>query len=68
MANEGDWVEDVRRWCLAGRQKDRSLEAPAAQGDGAPLDLAPDDVGYEAAHPVLQSQNWPDAPSARTES
>ena len=57
MANDEEWVADVKRWCLAG-------SAPAA---GAAL--GPDDagdeiaLGYEAADPALQAHHWPDAPT-----
>lgn len=52
MANDTDWVADVRRWCL-------SSQKPAA---AAPLQDDTADIGYEAAHPALQSRHWPDAP------
>jgi len=47
MEPESDWVADVRRWCLAGAQ--------VANTESAAL-------GYEAAHPALQSRHWPVAP------
>jgi len=53
MASESDWVEDVRRWCLAGAQP-RAKTAEAAESSI--------EIGYEAAHPALQSRHWPDAP------
>ena len=52
MANDADWVADVKRWYFSSQQ------APAkavAEDDAA-------EIGYEAAHPVLQSRHWPDAP------
>ena len=58
MNNESDWVADVRRWCLAGAQAKLAILVP-----GKELNLGPDDVGYEAAHPALQSRHWPDAPN-----
>lgn len=65
MASELDWVEDVRRWYRAGRQ-DRPVEGSVLAG-GAPLEASADAVGYEAANPALQAQNWPDAPALRAE-
>ena len=61
MAGDADWVEDVRRWCLAGREVEggyvpSSLPAPTSDGSDA--------IGYEAALPTLQSRHWPDAPSS----
>ena len=56
MASDADWVEDVKRWYLAGRRDHRTT---------ADLDSSADEaysVGYEAAHPALQAKNWPDAP------
>ena len=54
MANDADWVADVRRWYFSG------------QGHGSAQPVQPDDdsadIGYEAAHPALQSHHWPDAP------
>lgn len=58
MNNESDWVADVRRWCLAGAQA--KLAALASRKE---LNRDSDDVGYEAAHPPLQSHHWPDAPN-----
>lgn len=57
MANDSDWVADVRRWVLAG-QRDRAAPAGAAE---AADDL---EIGYEAAHPALQSRHWLDAPGS----
>ena len=56
MANDEEWVEDVRRWYLAGA---RSGEAAAAAGDPGD-EIA---LGYEAADPALQARHWPDAPT-----
>jgi len=53
MANDEQWVEDVKRWSLAGAPR------------GASEPLGDDDevaIGYEAAHPALQARHWPDAP------
>ena len=56
MANDADWVADVRRWYFSG------------QGTASVQPVQPDDesgdIGYEAAHPALQSHHWPDAPRA----
>ena len=52
MANDADWVADVRRWYLS------SQRAAAT----APAEDDPPAIGYEAAHPALQSRHWPDAP------
>ncbi|MEO7338601.1 MAG: hypothetical protein ABIV63_18655 [Caldimonas sp.] len=57
MASDADWVEDVRRWFLAGRQTDASEPFSVPVGD------ASDSIGYEAAYPALQAQHWPDAPA-----
>ena len=52
MANDADWVADVRRWYFAGQRPARSqYEEPDSSA-----------LGYEAADPALQSPNWPDAP------
>ena len=59
MAGDADWVDDVRRWCLAGDGVEGGYVVPSAAepaGDGS------DAVGYEAAVPALQSRHWPDAP------
>jgi hypothetical protein len=53
MANDADWVADVRRWYFSTR--------PAAPAATAADDDA-HEIGYEAAHPALQSRHWPDAP------
>ncbi len=59
MANDADWVEDVRRWCLAGSPAARAKPlTPAAEPEST--DFAA--LGYEAAHPALQARHWPDAP------
>ena len=51
MANDADWVADVKRWYFSTQQA-----APAA-----PVDEDADEIGYEAAHPALQSRHWPEA-------
>ena len=59
MANDADWVEDVRRWCLAGSPAARAKPVtPSAEPEST--DFA--SMGYEAAHPALQARNWPEAP------
>ena len=52
MANDADWVADVKRWYLSTR--------PAAPA--VPLENDAHAIGYEAANPALQSRHWPDAP------
>lgn len=61
MANNADWVEDVRRWYFAGRSEASPKPTETSQGPAVD-ELAA--LGYEAAHPALQARNWPDAPSA----
>jgi hypothetical protein len=60
MASDAEWVEDVKRWYQAGRHTAEggkpSADAAAALADDGEA------LGYEAAHPALQAQNWPDAP------
>lgn len=56
MANDADWVADVRRWYLSRQQPASSAEVANETSD------TPDEIGYEAAHPALQSRHWPDAP------
>jgi hypothetical protein len=54
MANDADWVADVRRWYFSGQGR--------AAVQSVPADDDTTDIGYEAAHPALQSHHWPDAP------
>ncbi len=54
MANDADWVADVRRWYFSTAQK------PVA---AAPVSDSEQDVGYEAAHPSLEARTWPDTRS-----
>ena len=56
MEHESDWVSDVRRWCLTASQ----AKLPTAALDG---ETESGELGYEAAHPMLQSRHWPDAPT-----
>jgi hypothetical protein len=53
--NDSEWVEDVRRWCLAGAESARSRAAEPVESESA-------FIGYEAAQPTLQAHHWPDAP------
>ncbi|MEO7055391.1 MAG: hypothetical protein ABI281_06180 [Caldimonas sp.] len=59
MATDGEWVEDVKRWYLAGVAASSS---PPRLGGATEYDV---DVGYEAAHPSLQACHWPE-PGALT--
>jgi hypothetical protein len=54
MANDADWVADVRRWYFSSHGS-ASAQAARPEDDAG-------DIGYEAAHPALQSHHWPDAP------
>ena len=54
MANDAEWVADVRRWYFSSQ-----LPESTAKDQDASESL---DLGYEAAHPALQSRHWPDAP------
>ena len=53
--NDTDWVEDVKRWYLAGAEAARSADIDSGESESA-------FIGYEAAHPALQARHWPDAP------
>ena len=61
MADDSEWVQDVRRWVSAGARS--GCAAPSTVGETDDGDV----VGYEAAHPALQAAHWPDAagPEAR---
>lgn len=56
MANDDEWVADVRRWCRRGRidGPDVGSLSHGDECDGAML-------GCEAALPPLQARHWPDA-------
>ena len=54
MADDTDWVADVRRWVSSQQSNPR----PSAELPEAP------ELGYEAAHPALQARHWPDAPAS----
>jgi hypothetical protein len=62
MANDEEWVADVKRWGLAGS---RSGAGALLGADDASADDAGDEIalGYEAADPALQAHHWPDAPT-----
>lgn len=60
MANDADWVADVRRWYFSNQVSEPAANAPDAAESP--------DMGYEAAHPALQSRHWPDAPSGAGDS
>ena len=60
MASDADWVEDVRRWCLAGREVEGGY---VVDSPPPPINDSRDAIGYEAALPSLQSRYWPDAPA-----
>jgi hypothetical protein len=53
MASDAEWVEDVKRWYLAGVRSGLPGTSPA---EGTDFDA----LGYEAAHPALQARHWPD--------
>jgi len=57
MANDEEWVADVKRWCLAGT---RSAVTNGLDRDDAADEIA---LGYEAADPALLAHHWPDAPT-----
>ena len=59
MANDSEWVEDVKRWYLAGSRAPGVGDASDGSDDMA--------LGYEAAHPALQARHWPDAPVSNDE-
>ena len=50
-SNDEQRMEDVNRWYYGGTPPETYRED--ADGDDA--------IGYEAAHPALQAQHWPDA-------
>ena len=53
--DDQEWVEDVKRWVLAGdRNRDTGMTGDAAD------EIA---LGYEAAEPSLLARHWPDAPT-----
>ena len=64
MASDADWVEEVRRWCLAGREVEGGYVVASPP---PPITDSRDAIGYEAALPSLQSRYWPDAPATGAE-
>lgn len=66
MANDTDWVEDVKRWYLNGTRPLASIAADSAGDDSASSDYGAE-LGYEAAHPTLQAPHWPDAVDLSTD-
>ena len=54
MTNDADWVEDVKRWYLAGAAQSAGSSEADTESESA-------FIGYEAAHPALQARNWPEA-------
>jgi len=58
MTNDADWVADVRRWYFSGQSAGANTDRKGDEGE-------PVELGYEAAHPALQSRHWPDAPRGR---
>ena len=63
MAADAQWIEDVRRWYLAGQQGSTS----SVVTDGPDSIADAEALGYEAADPALQSRHWPDAPAGNLE-
>jgi hypothetical protein len=55
MANDTDWVADVRRWVRAAAQTKPADVAPLTADNSSEL-------GYEAAQPSLQAGDWVAAP------
>ena len=54
MANDSDWVADVRRWVMSNASSAQRAQAAASDADVEAL-------GYEAADPSLQAAQWPSA-------
>ena len=54
MANDSEWVQDVRRWYFGGHPPEGEM---AADGTHSSDEMA---IGYEAALPGLQGIRWPD--------
>ena len=52
MANDSDWVADVRRWVM-------SNAASAERAHVSAPDRTEEVLGYEAADPTLQAAHWP---------
>ena len=62
MASDAEWVEDVKRWYQAGKRNPETGKLPVDAASASSDDN--EALGYEAAHPALQAQNWPDAPAS----
>jgi len=56
MANDSDWVADVRRWVMSNAASPQGTQAAASETDSEAL-------GYEAADPSLQAAHWPSSSS-----
>ena len=54
MANDTEWVQDVRRWYFGGHPPEGESSSDGAVGTD---ELA---IGYEAAIPQLHATSWPD--------
>ena len=52
MANDSDWVADVRRWVMSNAASAERAKVTAPDHDTEVL-------GYEAADPTLQAAHWP---------
>ena len=62
MAGDTEWVDEVRRWVLAGQPR-----AAARDGSESALGNGAEDcevIGYEAADPALQSLTFADTGGA----
>lgn len=60
MTNDTAWVEDVKRWYLAG------VGSATRDGDSSAGSYG-SEVGYEAAQPALEARHWPDAVAITTD-
>jgi hypothetical protein len=55
MANDTEWVQDIRRWYFGGHPPSGETVVDGQEGQE---ELA---VGYEAALPCARATTWPDA-------
>lgn len=55
MANDSQWIDDVRLWYFGGHPPAGEL---GVDGSDTSDELA---LGYEAVNPALQGCLWPDA-------
>lgn len=62
MAGDSEWVEEVRRWYLAGQPRAAGRDTPESPSSAGTYES--DAIGYEAAHPELQSLTWPETSGA----